>query len=66
PASAAAAGQQGDRARVGINSLIHRMTGANQAEPGRAPAREPSLRHDDPAEADRQREIPAFLRRQAN
>ncbi|MEC9432341.1 MAG: cell division protein FtsZ [Pseudomonadota bacterium] len=66
PASAAAAAQHGDRARFGINSLIHRMTGANQAEPGRAPAREPSLRHDDPAEADRQREIPAFLRRQAN
>ncbi|MAS44565.1 MAG: cell division protein FtsZ [Rhodobacteraceae bacterium] len=70
PAPVAAGAPQGDRARFGINSLIHRMTGANQAEAGRAqPARgEPSLnaRQDDPAEADRQREIPAFLRRQAN
>jgi cell division protein FtsZ len=59
----------GDRARFGINSLIHRMTGSGQAEAGRPAAqREPSLhaRQDDQAEADRQREIPAFLRRQAN
>ncbi|MGM0583073.1 MAG: cell division protein FtsZ [Pseudomonadota bacterium] len=60
--------QPGDRGRFGINSLIHRMTGSGQAEAGRPAQREPSLhgREDDPAEADRQREIPAFLRRQAN
>ncbi len=64
PQPAAPQGAHADRSRFGINSLIHRMTGA--AEAPRAPGREPNLRSDDPAEADRQREIPAFLRRQAN
>ncbi|MGR3781128.1 MAG: cell division protein FtsZ [Albimonas sp.] len=53
--------------RFGINSLIHRMTGSGESA-ARPASREPSLhgRADDQAEADRQREIPAFLRRQAN
>ncbi|WP_339951598.1 cell division protein FtsZ [uncultured Albimonas sp.] len=63
PAAQPAARQE---TRFGINSLIHRMTGSG--ETARPASREPSLhgRTDDQAEADRQREIPAFLRRQAN
>ncbi|MFO7855928.1 MAG: cell division protein FtsZ, partial [Paracoccaceae bacterium] len=57
----------GERGRFGINSLIGRMTGG-QGGAQHPRAAEPSLRRggEDPAEADRQREIPAFLRRQAN
>ncbi len=64
PAAQPAARQE---TRFGINSLIHRMTGSGDSA-ARSPGREPSLhgRSDDQAEADRQREIPAFLRRQAN
>jgi cell division protein FtsZ len=58
----------GERGRFGINSLIGRMTGGHQAPAHPARGSEPSLHRggEDPAEADRQREIPAFLRRQAN
>jgi cell division protein FtsZ len=64
----------GERGRFGINSLIHRMTGAGSQNPPRHGAGEPSLggqsdrAHggDDLSETDRQRDIPAFLRRQAN
>ena len=64
-----------EKARVGINSLIHRMTGQNGAE---APAQKPAAvapaaprsvepAHDEMAEEEKDRiEIPAFLRRQAN
>ncbi|SFI37753.1 cell division protein FtsZ [Albimonas pacifica] len=64
PAAQPAARQE---TRFGINSLIHRMTGSGDSS-ARPASREPSLhgRGDDQAEADRQREIPAFLRRQAN
>ena len=65
-----------EKARVGINSLIHRMTGQNAAEAPARPAAaaaapqpqaappEAAPDEDDP-EKDRI-EIPAFLRRQAN
>ena len=66
-----------DKSRFGINSLIHRMTGAARAsggggaamprrEPGQAtPAarQAPASSEDD---EDMRMEIPAFLRRQAN
>ncbi len=61
-----------ERGRFGINSLIHRMTGAGHAQ-SRQGAGEPSLGRsgrgadgEDLSESDRQRDIPAFLRRQAN
>jgi len=66
--SAPSAVDAGERGRFGINSLIGRMTGAQAAPQRPAGASEPNLRagDPDPSEADRQREIPAFLRRQAN
>ena len=63
-----------EQSRFGINSLIHRMTGAARASGGggAAPRREPQ--HSAPSAApaaseddeDMRMEIPAFLRRQAN
>ena len=61
PASTPAMDAEADRGRFGINSLIHRMSGgaeAQRAEP--APSRERLT------EDDRLRDVPAFLRRQAN
>ena len=68
----------GDKPRFGINSLINKMTGAQ--EPGQTPRQQPPVQNQTaasahapapkPAEAvdpDQERiEIPAFLRRQAN
>src|SRR6056297_1455278 len=67
PGTQAAHDPGGERGRFGINSLIGRMTGG-QGGAQNPRAAEPSLHRggEDPAEADRQREIPAFLRRQAN
>ncbi|MEM1313665.1 MAG: cell division protein FtsZ [Pseudomonadota bacterium] len=66
--AASPAEAEGERGRFGINSLIHRMTGAQSPAAARPGQSEPALRGGpaDPADADRQREIPAFLRRQAN
>mgnify|MGYP000595591819 CR=1 FL=1 len=62
-----------EQSRFGINSLIHRMTGAARASGGgAAPRREPqqAARSAAPAasedDEDMRMEIPAFLRRQAN
>ena len=65
-----------DKSRFGINSLIHRMTGAARANAGGAPAQRREPQHASPAprqapqtsedDEDMRMEIPAFLRRQAN
>ncbi|QUJ75108.1 cell division protein FtsZ [Sulfitobacter albidus] len=77
---AAQAGQGGERPRFGINSLINRMTGAQEAEGQARPVPQPP-RQQPPMQATQQAapqprqepdpdqeriEIPAFLRRQAN
>jgi cell division protein FtsZ len=53
-----------DKSRFGINSLIHRISGggveAQRAEPS-APLGQERM-----DESDRLRDVPAFLRRQAN
>ncbi len=77
PQEHAAAPQDGEKPRFGINSLINRMTGhgAEGAAPQQSVARQqPPVRAQQPApqpvaEADPDQdriEIPAFLRRQAN
>ncbi|MEL7132743.1 MAG: cell division protein FtsZ, partial [Pseudomonadota bacterium] len=71
-----------EKPRFGINSLINRMTGAQEGAPsaerparqqppvqarGAAPAPAPAPRPAEAADPDQERiEIPAFLRRQAN
>ncbi|MBW6506344.1 MAG: cell division protein FtsZ [Rhodobacteraceae bacterium] len=62
-----------EKPRFGINSLLHRMTGASDHGAERpAPLRQPApsqTAYDDEAPADHEQdriEIPAFLRRQAN
>jgi len=68
-AAPAAAAQDEEKSRFGINSLINRMTGAG-AEPQQAPRQAPevtAIRDDADVDPDQERiEIPAFLRRQAN
>ncbi|MGG7564813.1 cell division protein FtsZ [Rhodovulum sp. DZ06] len=59
--AAAPVSADADRGRFGINSLIHRMAGGAEA---RQPEPAPSAERMD--ENDRLRDVPAFLRRQAN
>jgi cell division protein FtsZ len=64
PAPAAAQDAGPERGRFGINSLIHRMAGGG-AEAQRAEPASP-LGQERMDENDRLRDVPAFLRRQAN
>ncbi|MFL4470759.1 cell division protein FtsZ [Tateyamaria armeniaca] len=81
PQAAAPAPQGGEKPRFGINSLINRMTGTNEAAPGdQRPSRQqppvqaraaaapaPAPKPAEAVDPDQERiEIPAFLRRQAN
>ncbi|MGB0505977.1 MAG: cell division protein FtsZ [Pikeienuella sp.] len=72
PAMQAQPAAEPERRGFGINSLIHRMTGAARARDGAAaqvqmsePVSSPQVETDDDDE-DVRMEIPAFLRRQAN
>ena len=62
-----AAPTEAERPRFGINSLINRMTGA-QDEANMAPRKQPPFEAvEEEADPEQERiEIPAFLRRQAN
>jgi cell division protein FtsZ len=64
PAAAPTPEPGGERGRFGINSLIHRMAGGG-AETQRAEPASP-LGQERMDENDRLRDVPAFLRRQAN
>lgn len=72
--NSAAADDEGDKPRFGINSLINRMTGSGAEAASQQPARQqPQVaaavekQPEAAADPDQERiEIPAFLRRQAN